>query len=88
MDATQAILFRQKRDRLRLIVDYRKGHLDSRVRGGDEEANQAKANYEQAKAHSDKDYEEPVVTERRTVRRRGVYPRGEFLLLENTPENG
>ena len=43
MDATQAILFRQlrehyqKRDRLRLIVDYRKKFLDSLVRGGDEE---------------------------------------------------
>ena len=28
----------QKRDRLRLIVDYRKKYLDSLVRGGDEEA--------------------------------------------------
>ena len=46
VDATQAILFRQlrehyqKRDRLRLIVDYRKKFLDSFVRGGDEEAKQ------------------------------------------------
>ncbi len=31
----------QKRDRLRLIVDYRKKFLDSFVRGGDEEAKQA-----------------------------------------------
>ena len=38
----------QKRHRLRLIVDYRKKFLDSLVRGGDEEANQAEANYEQA----------------------------------------
>ena len=68
MDATQAILFRllrehyQKRDRLRLIVDYRKKYLDSLVRGGDEEAKQAEANYEQAKAQSDKDYEETAAT--------------------------
>ena len=45
--ATQVILFRQlrehyqRRDRLRLIVDYRKKFLDSFVRGGDEEAKQA-----------------------------------------------
>lgn len=44
VDATQAILFRklrehyQKRDRLRLIVEYRKKFLDSLVRGGEEEA--------------------------------------------------
>ena len=68
VDATQAILFRQlrehyqKRDRLRLIVDYRKKFLDSLVRGGDEEAKQAEANYEQAKALSDKDYEETAAT--------------------------
>ena len=31
----------QRRDRLRLIVDYRKKFLDSFVRGGDEEAKQA-----------------------------------------------
>ena len=51
VDATQAILFRQlrnipERDRLRLIVDYRKKYLDLLVRGGAEEAKQAEANYE------------------------------------------
>jgi hypothetical protein len=46
VDATLAILFPrlrehyQKRDRLRLIVDYQK-FLDSFVRGGNEEAKQA-----------------------------------------------
>ncbi len=40
----QAVLFRQlrehyqKRDRLRLIVDYRQKFLDSLVRGGEENA--------------------------------------------------
>jgi DNA polymerase-3 subunit epsilon len=60
----QAILFRrlreyyQKRDRLRLVVDYRRKYLDSLVRGGDEEAKQAEENYERAKAQTYKDYEE------------------------------
>ena len=64
VDVMQAVLFRQlrehyqQRDRLRLIVDYRRKFLDSLVRGGEEEAKQAEANYEQAKAQTDKDYEE------------------------------
>jgi hypothetical protein len=64
VDAIQAVLFRrlrehyQKRDRLRLILDYRKKYLDSLVRGGEEEAKQAEENYEKAKAQTDKDYEE------------------------------
>jgi DNA polymerase III epsilon subunit-like protein len=64
VDAMQAILFRrlcehyQKRDRLRLVVDFRKKYLDSLVRGGDEEAKQAEENYQRAKAQTDKDYQE------------------------------
>ncbi|MCC6821588.1 MAG: exonuclease domain-containing protein [Verrucomicrobiota bacterium] len=64
VDVMQAVLFRQlrehyqQRDRLRLIVDYRRKFLDSLVRGGEEEAKQAEQNYEQAKARTDKDYEE------------------------------
>ena len=64
VDTVQAILFRrlaehyQKRDQLRLIVDYRKKYLDSLIRGGDEEAKQAEENYERAKTQTDKDYEE------------------------------
>jgi DNA polymerase-3 subunit epsilon len=64
VDAMQAVLFRrlrehyQKRDRLRLIVDYRKKYLDSLVRGGDEEARQAEENYAKARAQSEKDYQE------------------------------
>ncbi len=40
------------------IVDYRRKFPDSLVRGGEEEANQAETHYEQAKAQTDKDYEE------------------------------
>jgi len=64
VDAMQAILFRrlrehyQKRDRLRLIVDYRRKYLDSLIRGGEEEAQQAEENYQKAKAQTEKDYEE------------------------------
>jgi DNA polymerase-3 subunit epsilon len=64
VDATQAVLFRrlrehyQKRDRLRLLVDYRQKYLDSLMRGGEDEAKQAEQNYEKAKAQSDTDYEE------------------------------
>ena len=56
----QSVLFRQlrehyqKRDRLRLIVDYRQKFLDSLVRGDEKEAKQAEAHYEQAKAQTDR----------------------------------
>ncbi|MCL5745351.1 MAG: 3'-5' exonuclease [Acidobacteria bacterium] len=64
VEAMQAALFRrlrghyQKRDRLRLILDYRKKYLNSLVRGGQEEAKQAEDGFAQAKAQSDRDYEE------------------------------
>ncbi len=64
VDAMQAVLFRrlrehyQKRDRLRLIVDYRRKYLDSLVRGGDEEARQAEENYAKARAQTEQDYQE------------------------------
>src|SRR5277367_2089890 len=64
VDAVQAVLFRllrehyQKRDRLRLTVDYRRKFLDSLARGNAEEAKQAGKNFEQAKSQSDKDDEE------------------------------
>jgi len=67
VDTVQAILFRrlaehyQKRDQLRLIVDYRKKYLDSLIRGGE--------NYERAKAQTEKDYEETAaaVTEKKQL---------------------
>lgn len=64
VDAVQAELFRrlreyyQKRDRLRLVLDYRKKHLDSLLRGSDEDVKQTEESYERAKAQSDRDYDE------------------------------
>ena len=64
VDAMRGVLFQllrehyQKRDRLRLIVDYRKKYLDSLIRGGDEEARQAEENYAKAKTQTEKDYQE------------------------------
>jgi len=64
VDAVQAVLFRllrehyQKRDRLRLVIDYRQKFLKSLTRGNAEEAKQAEENFERAKSQSDKDYEE------------------------------
>ncbi len=64
VDVVQAALFRllrdhyQKRDRLRLAVDYRRKVLDSLTRGKTDEVKQAEQNFEQAKTQSDRDYEE------------------------------
>ena len=64
VDAVQAVLFRhlrehyQKRDRLRLTVDYRRKFLSSLIRGDEKEAKQAEENFEQAKTQADRDYEE------------------------------
>lgn len=64
IDAMQAILFGrlrehyQKRDGLRLIVDFRKKYLNSLVRGGEAEAGQTEAQYQRAKSQTDRDYEE------------------------------
>jgi hypothetical protein len=64
VDAVQAVLFRrlrehyQKRDRLRLAVEYRQKFLDSFVRDSTEEAEQSERDLEQAKARLDEDYEE------------------------------
>ncbi len=64
VDAVQAVLFRhlrghyQKRDGLRLTVDYRRKFLDSLTRGDRQEGMDAAKDYEQAKTQSDQDYEE------------------------------
>ncbi len=51
----------RERDRLRLLVDYQRKFLDSLIRGVEEEAKQAESHYEQAKAQTEKDYEETAV---------------------------
>jgi hypothetical protein len=67
VDVVQAALFwllrehYQKRDRLRLTVNYRQKSFDSLTRGDSEAAKQEEQNYEQAKTQSDKDYEELAV---------------------------
>jgi hypothetical protein len=64
VDAVQAVLFRhlrghyQKRDRLRLAVEYRQKFLDSFVRDSTEEVEQSERDFEQAKAQLDEEYEE------------------------------
>jgi DNA polymerase-3 subunit epsilon len=64
VDAVQAVLFRrlrehyQKRDRLRLTVDYRRKFLDSLARGDRQEGMKAAEDYERAKTQTDQDYEE------------------------------
>jgi hypothetical protein len=64
MDAVQALLFRhlrghyQKRDRLRLAVEYRQKFLDSFIRDSTDEVEQAEKDFAQAKAQLDEDYEE------------------------------
>jgi len=68
VDVMQAELFRrlrehyQKRDRLRLIVDYRKRYLDLLLRGGDEEAAEAERAYHQARAQTDQEYDETATS--------------------------
>src|SRR5271169_3774083 len=64
VDAVQAGLFRrlrghyQKRDRLRLAIEYRQKFLDSFIRDSTDEVEQAEKDFEQAKARLDEDYEE------------------------------
>jgi hypothetical protein len=64
VDTVQAGLFRrlrehyQKRDRLRLAVEYRQNFLDSFIRDDTDEVEQAEKDFEQAKAQLDEDYEE------------------------------
>src|SRR5450631_1644823 len=64
VDAVQAALFRhlrwyyQKRDRLRLAVEYRQKFLDSFIRDSTDEVEQAERDFEQAKARLDEDYAE------------------------------
>jgi DNA polymerase-3 subunit epsilon len=64
VDAVHAVLFRllrehyQKRDRLRLTLDYRRKFLDSLTRGDRQEGMKAAEDYERAQTQTDKNYEE------------------------------
>src|ERR1035441_6067758 len=64
VDAVQAGLFRhlrehyQKRDRLRLTVDYRRKFLDSLTRGDRQEGMKAAEDFERAQTQTDQDYDE------------------------------
>jgi DNA polymerase-3 subunit epsilon len=64
VDAVQAVLFRrlrehyQKRDGLRLTVDYRRKFLDSLTHGDRQEGMKAAEEFERAQTQTDKDYEE------------------------------
>ena len=48
----------QRRDRLRLVIDYRRKYLESLMRQGEEEAGKIAQEYRQASAHSDREYAE------------------------------
>ena len=54
--------YRQERDRLRLVVDYRKQFLDVFLRQGEEEAARVKQEYGQAETHNEREYEETAQT--------------------------
>jgi DNA polymerase III epsilon subunit-like protein len=64
VDLTQATIFNlvrphyQARDRLKLIVDYRKMYINSLLKNGEEEAGQVAEDYQNAKAQSDDNYEQ------------------------------
>ena len=63
-DAVQTALFRKlaehyrKCDALRLVVSYRKKFLDALLRGGEEEAEQTGGEFRQAKAQTEREYDE------------------------------
>ena len=64
LDVLNATLFRrlrvhyEKRDRLRLVVDYRRKHLESLLRGSDDEAERLEREYQKAKTQTGQDYQE------------------------------
>ncbi len=68
VDSLQASLFKRlrvhskERDRLRLVVNYRKQFLEVLLRQGDTEAEQVEQEYRQAKARSEQEYEETAQT--------------------------
>lgn len=64
LNALNATLFRrlreqyEKRDRLRLVVDYRRKYLDSLLRGSDDEAERLEGDYEKARTQAEQEYQQ------------------------------
>ena len=64
LGALNATLFRrlrahyEKRDRLKLVVGYRRKYLDSLLRGSDDEAEKVEGDYEKARTQTDQDYQQ------------------------------
>ena len=48
----------QKRDRLRLVVSYRRKYLEALVRSGEEEAGKVEEEHREADARNDREYSE------------------------------
>jgi DNA polymerase-3 subunit epsilon len=64
LDALNATLFRrlrahyEKRDRLKLVVDYRRKYLNSLLRGSDDEAERLEDDYGKARTQTERDYQQ------------------------------
>ena len=62
VEVTQSRLFQflrehyQRRDRLKLVVDYRRRYLDALLESGEDKAEEISGDYEQARRDSDDDY--------------------------------
>ncbi len=54
--------YRQERDRLRLVVDYRKQFLDVFLRQGEEDADRVKQEFAQEETRNEREYEETAQT--------------------------
>lgn len=48
----------QRRDELRLVIQYRRVFIETLILGGEEEAEEVKPQYDEARAETDRDYEE------------------------------
>jgi len=64
LDALNATLFTrlrvyyEKRDRLKLVVDYRRKYLESLLRGSDDETEKVEGDYEKARTQTEQDYQQ------------------------------
>ena len=68
VDALRAKLFAklrahyERRDRLRLVVHYRKSFIEKLLRSGEEEANEVREQFKQAEAEAKREYESTAAT--------------------------